>query len=181
MNRSGDISVNQCDSHRNRIPWRETIGRPLSLSPSLSPCLPACFFLLWATDNNKNIAMIINIIQFLMSADKAEDIACKWKYARRSDSFAGLDASLPGMPCCLRCLLLIRRYIALSSVRWRLLLALPKRRQKSPEMGISIFHTHTQSKLRPSCRSLARQCTAKRCRRNCSTTEAQKAHELLHK
>lgn len=71
--------------------------RTPALSPCLS-CLPACFFLLWATDNNKNIAMIINIIQFLMSADKAEDIACKWKYARRSDSFAGLDASLPGMP-----------------------------------------------------------------------------------
>lgn len=77
-----------------------------------------------------------------MSADKAEDIACKWKYARRSDSLlawmlrwlgylAAWDASL------------FRRYIALSSVRWRLLLALPKRRQKSPEMGISIFHTHT--------------------------------------
>lgn len=49
--------------------------------------------------------MIINIIQFLMSADKAEDIACKWKYARRSDSLlawmlrclAAWDALLPAM------------------------------------------------------------------------------------
>lgn len=93
--------------------------------------------------------MIINIIQFLMSADKAEDIACKWKYARRSDSW------LAWMLRCLGCLAawdasLFRRYIVLSSVRWRLLLALPKRRQKSPEMGISIFHTHTQRKLPPS-------------------------------
>lgn len=119
-----------------------------------------------------------------MSADKAEDIACKWKYARRSDSW------LAWMLRCLGCLAawdasLFRRYIVLSSVRWRLLLALPKRRQKSPEMGISIFHTHTAQttslSFYPPSRSHSRQCTAKRCRRNCSTTEAQKGRELLHK